>query len=212
MKEVNTMDVNAVNNSYAYTNATDNKNQTAKKSEADNKSTAAAADKAAVYEKSSESAADASKQIYSKSKADRDAIVKQMKNEMAKSQQQLVDIVKKMMGKQGSTYAKASGDDIWKFLASGDYTEDAATKAQAQADIAEDGYWGVEQTSQRIFDFAQALAGDDEEMMRKMEKAFEKGFKQATGAWGKKLPDISGQTYDAVKDKFNAYYDSKKTA
>lgn len=206
------MDVNAVNNSYAYANVADNNSQAAKKSETDNKSTSASADKAAVYEKSSESSTDTSKQIYSKSKADRSAIVSQMKNELAKSQQQLVDIVKKMIGKQGSTYAKASGDDIWKFLASGDFTVDAATKAQAQADIAEDGYWGVEQTSQRIFDFAQALAGDDEEMMRKMEKAFEKGFKQATGAWGKKLPDISGQTYDAVKDKFNAYYDSKKTA
>lgn len=206
------MDVNAVNNSYTYANVADNNSQAAKKSETDNKSASASAEKAAVYEKSSETSTDTSKQIYSKSKADRSAIVSQMKNELAKSQQQLVDIVKKMIGKQGSTYAKASGDDIWKFLASGDFTVDAATKAQAQADIAEDGYWGVEQTSQRIFDFAQALAGDDEEMMRKMEKAFEKGFKQATGAWGKKLPDISGQTYDAVKDKFNAYYDSKKTA
>lgn len=39
------------------------------------------------------------------------------------------------------------------FLASGNFTVDAATKAQAQADIAEDGYWGVSQTSQRLFDF-----------------------------------------------------------
>lgn len=207
------MDVSSVGgNSYSYTGAADNNSQAAKTSEADNKKASASEDKAAVYDKSSASKADTSKQIYSKSQADRSAIVKQMKSEMAKSQQQLVDIVKKMIGKQGSTYAKASDDDMWKFLASGDYTVDAATKAQAQADIAEDGYWGVEQTSQRIFDFAQALAGDDEAMMRKMEKAFEKGFKQATGAWGRKLPDISGQTYDAVKDKFNAYYDSKKTA
>lgn len=206
------MDVNAVNNSYAYTNATDTSNQGARKSESDNKSTATSADKAAVYEKSSDTKTDTSKQIYSKSQTDRAAIVKQMKSEMANRQQQLVDLVKQMIGKQGSTYGKASGDDIWKTLASGNFTVDAATKAQAQADIADDGYWGVEQTSQRIFDFAQALAGDDEEMMRKMEKAFEKGYKQATGAWGKKLPDISGRTYDAVKDKFNSYYDSKKTA
>ena len=39
----------------------------------------------------------------------------------------------------------------------------------------ENGYWGVKQTSERIFSFAQALAGDDEEKMTKMKEAFE-GF------------------------------------
>ena len=45
-----------------------------------------------------------------------------------------------MMTKQGQTYGKAN--DIWSFLASGNFTVDPATKLQAQADIAEDGYWG----------------------------------------------------------------------
>ena len=39
--------------------------------------------------------------------------------------------------------------------------------------------------------------------------AFEKGFKQATKAWGRDLPDISNKTYDAVKDMFSNYYESK---
>lgn len=207
------MSVNAVNNnSYAYTNAADTTNQAAKKSETDNKQAATSADKAAVYEKSSTTKTDTSKQIYSMSKADRAAIVQQMKTDMANRQSQLASIVSKMISNQGSTYGKASGDDMWKFLAGGNFTVDPATKAQAQADIADDGYWGVEQTSQRIFDFAQALAGDDEEMMKKMEAAVEKGFKQATQAWGKKLPDITSKTHDAIKEKFNAYYNSKKTA
>ena len=33
--------------------------------------------------------------------------------------------------------------------------------------FSEDGYWGVKQTSSRIFDFAMALAGDDEEKMQR---------------------------------------------
>ncbi len=45
--------------------------------------------------------------------------------------------------------------------------------------------------------------------MKKMEAAFEKGFKQATKAWGRDLPDISNKTYDAVKDMFSNYYESK---
>ena len=43
-----------------------------------------------------------------------------------------------------------------------------------------------------------------------MQKAFEQGFKEATGAWGKELPEISQKTRDAVNKKFEEYYNSKK--
>lgn len=120
--------------------------------------------------------------------------------------QQLQQLVQEMISKQGKTLGQA--DDMWKFLASGDFEVDAATKAQAQADIAEDGYWGVKQTSDRIFDFAMALSGGDEEKMKKMQEAFDKGFKQATSTWGKELPQISQDTYAAVNNKFEEYYKS----
>ena len=87
---------------------------------------------------------------------------------------------------------------------------DAATKAQAQKDISEDGYWGVKQTSQRLFDFASALAGDDVEKMQEMQKAMQKGFKLATKSWGRELPDISNSTLDAANKLFDDYYASKK--
>ena len=58
-----------------------------------------------------------------------------------------------------------------KLQGSGNFTVDAATKAQAQKDIGEDGYWGVKQTSQRLFDFASALAGDDVDKMKEMQAA-----------------------------------------
>ena len=41
--------------------------------------------------------------------------------------------------------------------------------------------------------------------MAKMKDAFEKGFKEATKTWGKKLPDISQNTRDAVLKKFDDY-------
>ena len=81
---------------------------------------------------------------------------------------------------------------------------------QAQADIADDGYWGIAQTSQRLFDFASALAGDDVEKMQKMQQAMEKGFKQATAAWGKSLPEISQKTLEAANKLFEDYYKSKE--
>ena len=111
---------------------------------------------------------------------------------------------------QGITIGTA--DDMWKVLASGNFTADADTIAKAKEDISEDGYWGVKQTSSRIFDFAMALAGDDEEKMQKMKAAVEKGFKLATKSWGKELPDISKNTYSAVMDKFDDYFASKKTS
>ncbi|MDR0963235.1 MAG: hypothetical protein LBM60_01290 [Clostridium sp.] len=129
-------------------------------------------------------------ELLNKLKADADARTEQLRG-----------IVEKMMSKQADAYGKAN--DIWKFLASGNYTVDAETKLQAQKDIADDGYWGVEQTASRIVDFAKALTGDDPDKIEEMRAAFEKGFKQATKAWGSDLPDISQQTYDAVMKKFD---------
>ena len=136
-----------------------------------------------VYDKSDKSS-DTGKATYSVNKMsaeDRAALVKQLKADQESRQQQLISIVQKMMTGQAATSSVANGtnsDDIWKFLAKGDFTVDAATKAQAQKDISEDGYYGVKQTSERLFDFASALAGDDVEKMKKMQTAMQKGFKQ----------------------------------
>ena len=159
---------------------------------------------AAVYEKSEENS---STSKVSSKETDRAKIIQQLKADDALRQQQLLDIVHKMMGKQAKTYGIANSendeDSIWKFLAKGDFTVDAATKAQAQEDISENGYWGVKQTSERILDFAKALAGDDPEKLEKMRSAFEKGYKQAEKTWGGELPDISKQTFDAVMKGFD---------
>ena len=105
------------------------------------------------------------------------------------------------MTKQGQTFNNAN--DMWRFLASGKFEVDEATKLQAQKDIAEDGYWGVNQTSDRIIDFAKALTGGDPSKIEDMRDAFKKGYEQAEKTWGGKLPDISKQTYDAVMEKFD---------
>ena len=162
-----------------------------------------------VYEKSeSTSANKATYSINKMSDEDRAALVKQLKEDQANREQQLTNIVHKMMSGQAKTYGQAT--DMWKFLASGEYTVDAATREQAQKDISEDGYWGVKQTSQRLFDFACALAGDDVDKMKEMQAAMEKGFKQATGAWGKELPSICKDTFDAANKLFDDYYTSKE--
>ena len=46
--------------------------------------------------------------------------------------------------------------------------------------------------------------------MKKMQTAMQKGFKQATGAWGKDLPDICQKTLDAANQKFEDIISPKR--
>jgi hypothetical protein len=162
-----------------------------------------------VYEKSTQTKS-ATYSVNKMSQEDRTALVEKLKADQESRQQSLVNIVQQMMGQQAKTASIANGDDsMWRFLASGNFTVDAATKAQAQSDIAEDGYYGVSQTSQRLFDFASALAGDDVDKMKEMQAAIEKGYKLATKSWGSDLPDISKNTLDATNKLFENYYASK---
>ncbi len=142
-------------------------------------------------------------------KTDRKAIVAALKADAQARTDSFRKMVEDMLFKQGKKITSA--DDMWRALANGDFTVDAETAAKAKAEIADDGYWGVEQTSQRIFDMAVALSGGDEDKMDEMLDAFKKGFKQATKAWGKELPDISGRTYDAVMEKFENYKNKETT-
>ena len=170
----------------------------------------ASVDTGVVYEKS-EAKKSATYSINKMSEEDRAALVQQLKEDQETRKSQFMSLVQKMMTGQAEAYAKTD-DGIWKFLASGNFTVDAATKAQAQQDISEDGYWGIKPTSHRLFAFASALAGDDEDKMREMQAAMEKGFKQATGAWGKDLPEICSNTLSAANKLFEDYYASKQTA
>lgn len=195
----------------AKTSDTVKKEDAAKKSEV--AKNADAKNDGVVYDKSNETSDSSKKATYSVNKMsadDRAALVKQLKADQESRQQQLTSLVQQMMTKQATTYTNAN--DMWKFLAKGDFTVNAQTKLQAQKDIAEDGYYGVQQTADRLFDFASALAGDDVDKMKKMQTAMQKGFDQATKAWGQKLPDISQKTMDAANKKFEEYYKSKNSA
>ena len=203
------MTVNAMAGMQAASETVSDYSVTAKAAETSEKKASAETEKDAVYEKSSQESAKAPYSINKMSKEDRAALVKQLKADQESRQNSLTNLVSQMLGKQAGMYGIANGDDsIWKIFANGNFTVDAATKAQAQEDISDDGYWGVKQTSQRLFDFASALAGDDEDKMREMQKAMEKGFKQATAAWGKDLPDISNKTLDAANKLFDAVWEN----
>ena len=164
-------------------------------------------DVAAVYEKSDNKVDTADqKKLY---KPDQ-TMINKLKADADSHKKQLQDVVEKLFTKQGKTFDIANGKNLKNLYAG--LNVDAKTRVQAQADISEDGYYGVKQTSQRIFDFAMALSGGDPDKMEKMRSAFEKGFKKATKSWGDKLPDICQQTYDAVQSMFDDYKEKQKSA
>lgn len=79
----------------------------------------------------------------------------------------------------------------------------AVTPEQAQELVSEDGYFGVEQTSERIFQFAIGIAGGDPSRLDAIKEGVDKGFAEAKKALGDWLPDISYDTYDAVMNKLD---------
>lgn len=75
----------------------------------------------------------------------------------------------------------------------------------------ENGYWGVEQTAQRIFDMAIAFAGNDDAMLAKMKDSISKAFGEVEDLFGGegKLPDVSYKTRDRINEMFDEYEKSK---
>ena len=189
------MNVNGVTSTQAaYTSYTNTTSQKVSEENTAAKTNDTAAETGVVYEPSTETKA-------TKKYTPDTALIQKLHADAEARTSQLRSIVEQLMTKQATAYGQAN--DIWSFLAKGDFEVDPVTKAQAQEDIAEDGYWGVKQTSERIIDFATALTGGDPDKVEEMRAAFQKGFKQAEETWGGELPEISQQTYDAVMKKFD---------
>lgn len=89
-------------------------------------------------------------------------------------------------------------------------TGDAANIDQIESaepmDNIED-YWGAENTSQRIFDFAKNLAGNNDELFDDLKESFIRGFGLAEGDHSGKgsLPSVCYDTYDKVMEKFDEW-------
>lgn len=111
----------------------------------------------------------------------------------------LGNLVRELLTKQGMTLSDAIGGRP--------YEIDQETQEEASALTAEDGYWGVEQTSDRIFQFAVSTAGDDTAKFEDIKAAIKKGFDMALDAFGGTLPEISYQTYDSVMEKLDSWAD-----
>jgi len=172
--------------------------------ETEKKNTEAAADTkaaenaAAEYEKSEA----ATKKPTAKYDA---ATIEKMKAEAELKTAQLRSLVEKMLLKQGQKFTTLA--DAFDMIKEGTIEVDDETAAEAAKEVADDGYWGVEQTSERMFSFAKALAGNDPTKADSMLEALQKGYDEAAKQWGGELPEICQKTLEVTKKKLTDWRD-----
>ncbi len=133
------------------------------------------------------------------------ALIEKLKAEAELRTAQLRSLVEKMLLKQGEKFTTLS--DAFDMIEEGTITVDDETAKEAAREVADDGYWGVEQTAERLFSFAKALAGNDPSKADTMLEALQKGFDEATKSWGKELPEICQKTLETAKKKITDWRD-----
>ena len=168
-----------------------------------------------VFDKSESTKNDSTNQIYNK-----DAIISKLKADQQSRLESMQSLVEKLLNKQKGTFDLASlmkKDDVSGLNLSATFEEaaknaDPDTIKAAQESISEDGYWGVNKTSDRLVSMAIALSGGDTSKADEMMAAIQKGYDRATSAWGKELPDICKDTLEATKQKMDDWKNGKTTA
>lgn len=75
---------------------------------------------------------------------------------------------------------------------------------EAKALVADDGFFGIAKTSERIADFVLSGAGDDVEKLKAGRSGMVQGFNEAESLWGGKLPEISYTTMQKALEKVDA--------
>lgn len=160
------------------------------------------AGEAAIYEKSDQTPA-STKTTYTRDTATLSEITKQVEAKLAT----LRSTVENLFNMQGVKAGEAQGLSYDQIMEKYDgklkefyqnLEVDSATRLNAQREIAEDGFWGVKQTSERAIEFAKAISGGDPSKIALLKAAIEEGYKAAEKAWGGELPEISKQTQAAT--------------
>lgn len=195
------MEIQGVNNTYPQ-GSVKNSTQTTPSA---NPATAPVVDNtAAVFEKSEVNTL----KTYEKPKAkDIAALIAKSEQEVAKFK----EVLGKYFVDQSKNYDISTRNvkaQVMQKIAEGATQEDIDA---AKAQIAEGGFYSVAKTTDRIMEMAKALANGDPSKISVLKDAVEKGFKQATQAWGSELPQISQDTYKAVMAEFDKWAGTGET-
>ena len=151
----------------------------------------------AIQDKYEKSEVENKKVIYKKPEPKRDeATIERVKSEVDQIHNNLKELVRKLLEKQGMTFKDLDidGEDI---------EIDEETRLEAQKAINEGGELSIESVSDRLVDFAKAITGGNKEKIGLMRDAINKGFEEAEKAFGGKLPEISYKTLERAMEKLD---------
>ena len=119
---------------------------------------------------------------------------------------ELLRLIEKIFGHQTRTFNLSNGgilrEDAFEFMMENISAE------QAKDLISEDGFFGIERTSERLFNMALAFSGGDPEKLEEMRDAVKKGFNMAKGTMGGELPQISHDTLARTMERFDEWFAS----
>lgn len=208
------MTVNNNASTYAATPATKTATEKTAAENTAAKTDSKAEDKGVVYEKSDVKKNDSANKIYN-----RDAIVSRLKADQEARNASMQSLVERLLGKQRNLFDIANLSDsqlgsmnLAKTFRAAAGAASASDISKAQQDISEDGYWGVNKTSDRLVSMAIAFSGGDTAKADEMMAAIEKGYEKATKAWGEKLPQICQDTMAATRQKMDDWKKGVTTA
>ncbi|MCT4585727.1 MAG: hypothetical protein N4A54_12445 [Peptostreptococcaceae bacterium] len=131
--------------------------------------------------------------------------IQRLWDEVNRQTESLRRLVEQLIKKQGYTVKEVLENKEIKIEI------DEETQAKANEAISEDGYFGVENTANRIIEFAKAISGGDKSKIGLLKDAVIEGFKQAKEALGGTLPEISEKTYDRVMELFDEWENGETT-
>lgn len=103
----------------------------------------------------------------------------------------------------------ATGQGFWAIRAEGLRNISEADRLRAQELVSDEGFFGVEQTTDRIMGFARALVGENasEEQIERMRNAVQRGFDDVARLFGgfNNLPQVTRDTHAAVMAAFDEW-------
>lgn len=127
--------------------------------------------------------------------------IEQLQKEADDALRPLRQMVEELLRKQGMSFKAANLKPY-----EGEMVEiDDETRAEAQRLVSEDGEYGIENTANRLFEFAKAVAGNDKTKIDALKSAIEQGYKAAEKAFGGELPDISKKTLERTMEKLDQW-------
>lgn len=142
--------------------------------------------------------------VYSKGSA----TIARLWDELNNATESLRNLVASMLGKNNA--GERTGQAYWAMVANPEkygIVVDDETRTEAERMVGEDGFFGIKQTTDRIMDFAKALAGDgaDAKTIENLREGTKKGFDDVAKMFGgfDKLPDVTKKTYEALMKEFD---------